>query len=112
MHRDPGTITDIAAACQTIIDLVEGFDLDRFRNELAVQLAVQHQILVIGEATSRLSDRFVASHPAIPWHDIRAMRNFLIHSYDHVDIALVWDTVKLDIPALLVYLQPLVGEVD
>lgn len=32
------------------------------------------------------------------WHDIRAMRNLPIHSYGQVDIALVWDTGKLDNP--------------
>ncbi len=29
------------------------------------------------------------------------MRNFLIHDYDDVDIHIVWETVKKDLPDLL-----------
>ena len=36
------------------------------------------------------------------------MRNLLIHEYDDVDLSIVWDTVRIDLPALINAIEPLV----
>jgi uncharacterized protein with HEPN domain len=33
------------------------------------------------------------------------MRNRMIHGYDTIDVARVWDAVEIDIPALITALQ-------
>ena len=49
----------------------------------------------------KLSESFKLLHSAIPWRAIRGLRNRLVHEYGNVDISVIYDTVKNDIPALL-----------
>ena len=36
------------------------------------------------------------------------MRNIMIHEYDDVDMSIVWETVKKDIPELLTAIEKLI----
>ncbi|MFL5286531.1 MAG: DUF86 domain-containing protein [Rhodopila sp.] len=73
------------------------------RQSEQVQDAVVRTIAIIGEAAARIqkiSSAFVASHLALPWVEMRGMRNKMIHEYFDVDWDIVWRTVKDDLPAL------------
>ena len=50
------------------------------------------------------------AHREVPWAQILAMRNRLIHAYFDVDLQVVWDTVTIDLPQLVTVLEPLVRE--
>jgi uncharacterized protein with HEPN domain len=65
-----------------------------------VQDAVMHQLQIIGEAASRVSTSLKAQSSHIPWRDIIAMRNKLVHDYMGVDLEAVWETARKDIPIL------------
>ncbi len=58
------------------------------------------RIQIIGEATRHLSEEILAAMPDFPARKARGMRHILVHDYDDVDMALVWDTASMDIPAL------------
>jgi len=68
------------------------------------------QIVIIGEAASRLSAEFLAAQPHIPWRQIIGMRHRLIHGYDQVDWERVWAVVQNDVPSLLSNLEPLLPQ--
>jgi uncharacterized protein with HEPN domain len=70
-------------------------------------LALVRCIEVIGEAASQVSKEFQGAHAEIPWPQIIAMRNRLIHAYFDVDIDRVWDTVMDDLPSLIAQLERL-----
>lgn len=55
------------------------------RDEL-VQTWIIHHIQIIGEAARQLSDELRASRSEIPWAQIIAMRNILVHDYFGVDL--------------------------
>ncbi len=44
-------------------------------------------------------------HTDIPWYQMKAMRNILIHEYFGIDIDVLWQTVKEDLPPLKAYLK-------
>ncbi len=69
--------------------------------------AIIRQLCIIGEATSKLSTTFREEHPEVPWRDVIAMRNILLHAYRHVDLDKVWVAVSEDAPALLELVEPL-----
>ena len=77
-------------------------DLDR---EPLLRDGLIRQIEIIGEAARRLSDDFRSRYPGVPWRDIIAMRNRLIHAYAGVNLDLVWETVQQDIPELVATLS-------
>ncbi len=77
-------------------------DLDRDRVLLA---ALERFIEIIGEAASQLSEDGRQSRPDIPWPQIIAMRNRLIHGYPSVDEDIIWKVVQNNIPALITKLE-------
>jgi len=93
-------ITDIQNAIKRIEDYTNGVDFEIFQNEEMRHDAVIRQLEIVGEATNRLSNEFSQDHPNFPFKEAVAMRNFLIHGYDDVDLKVVWKTVQEDIPIL------------
>ena len=108
MWRDDATLVDIAGAARRIAAFVEGVDEAVFIANAEKHWAVVAQLLVIGEAVTRLSDEFTSSHPEIEWGKIAGMRNRLIHGYDKIRWDLVWKTATEYVPRLLAYIEPLV----
>ena len=49
-------------------------------------------------------------HPRIPWADMRALRNFLVHGYFGVSEKTLWDTIGEDLPGIVAPLQTLLDE--
>ena len=99
--RDIALLMDMAAAAERIIAFTEGMDEVSFEEDSRTHLAVQHQIMVIGEAAKRLSSEFQNEIDEIPWSAVARMRDRLIHGYDTVDLEVVWETVQRNIPDLL-----------
>ncbi len=78
-----------------------------FQQDEKTQSAVLHQILIIGEATKRVSSEFREQHPDIPWKLMAGMCDVVIHAYDSVDLSQVWKTATVEVPDLLGSIQPL-----
>lgn len=62
-------------------------------------------ILQIGELVSNLTDKFKEAHSAVPWRQIRSMRNIVAHHYGEIDSETLWDVILDDIPSLKKYCQ-------
>jgi uncharacterized protein len=50
--------------------------------------------------------------PEIPWADIRGMRNRVAHEYFGIDVNVLWQTVREDLPPLLASLRSLAAKPD
>ena len=107
MSRDSATLLDMLKAARFAVEFKEGINKRAFLRDPKTQSAILHQLLVLGEATKRLSMGFRARHQGIPWKKIAGMRDKLIHEYDEVDLDEVWKTVRSDIPRLIRLLEPL-----
>lgn len=79
-----------------------------FADEL-VQIWMVHHIQIIGEAAGQLGRTFHDAHPEVPWPQIVAMRNLLVHAYFGIDLDEVWKTLERDIPALKAEVERLLG---
>lgn len=71
-------------------------------------LAVVKSIEIVGEAASRVTVEGRAEAPGLPWQQIIAMRNRLIHGYFDVDLDIVWSTVQGELPQLIAELETIV----
>ncbi len=108
MWRDDATLVDIATFARDATEFVRGVDFARFMEDAEKRWAVVAQILLIGEAVSRLTEEFKDDHPDIEWGEIVGMRNRLIHGYEKIRWNMVWDAIQQDVPALLAYITPLI----
>jgi uncharacterized protein with HEPN domain len=94
-------IQHIIDAAEEALSFVEEIKIENFSKNRMIILSVIKEIEIIGEAASKISQETKSNHTTIPWKDIVGMRNRLIHGYFDVDIKLVWNTVKNDIPSLI-----------
>jgi uncharacterized protein with HEPN domain len=71
--------------------------------------AINYEILVLGEAASRMPEEVVLAHPEIPWAQLRGTRNVLVHGYFQLSLTTLWETVQRDLPALRPLLSDLLA---
>lgn len=99
MRRDDERLADIIEAADKIaVRSAKGrsaFDADE-----DTQIVLVHLIQVIGEAAAGLSDGLIAQHPEVPWRQIIATRNRVVHGYFEVDLDILWDVAVIDVPQL------------
>ncbi len=107
MSRDKATLLDIASAAMRILSFIDGLTREGFLEDTKTQSAVLHQLLVLGEATKRLSDELRDEHSEIESRLMAGMWDILIHAYDTVDLDEAWKTATKDVPELLFQIKPL-----
>jgi uncharacterized protein with HEPN domain len=74
--------------------------LERFLSDDRTRLAVERCLLIISETARKLGKDAEARCPEIPWHQVRALRNWLRHDYDRTDYRAIWDTITEDLAGL------------
>jgi uncharacterized protein with HEPN domain len=74
--------------------------LPAFRADPPVQSHVVRHIAIIGEAAARLPQPLRDAYPAVPWRQIIAMRNIVVHVYHGINWDRVYETARTDVPAL------------
>jgi uncharacterized protein with HEPN domain len=108
MKRDPRVyLDDILDAMNKAEMFVAGMSYEQFENDLRTHYAVTRALEIVGEATRRLADSFREQYPDVPWRDMAGMRDRIIHGYDNVNLRIVWDVVKQDIPQV----RPLIEQI-
>jgi uncharacterized protein with HEPN domain len=94
-------IADMVDAGERAIRHLGGRDLAALTADELRSDATVRALEVMGEAAKHVSQPVRDRFPAIPWQEICGMRDRLIHGYDVVDWAIVWDTVTRFVPAAL-----------
>jgi len=90
-------ILDCIAAIENFTTGIQNFQ--EFSNNRLIRRAVERELEIISEALSRISE----IEPDLIISDfklIKGMRNRIIHAYDSVDDAIVWNAVKKHLPVL------------
>jgi uncharacterized protein with HEPN domain len=83
--------------------------VDELGHNRMLQLAIVQLIEIVGEAASRVPAGFREANPSIPWRLASDMRNKLIHGYDVIEFAIVFDTVQIDLPPLVEKLDAIIN---
>jgi uncharacterized protein with HEPN domain len=102
MAHDPRVLLDdVRTAAGLVLGFVADRTFDDYRSDPLLRSAVERQFIVIGEALSRL-DR---SDPALSAKitdcgRIIAFRNILVHGYEMIDDAIVWQVIQSGVPVL------------
>jgi uncharacterized protein with HEPN domain len=75
-----------------------------------LMFALARAIEILGEAASRLTPEMRSANSAVPWAQISAMRNRLVHAYFDIDHDILWSTATIEVPSLLPILRSLLGD--
>ncbi len=103
-------IDDILNAMDQAEIFVAEMSYEQFENDLRTIYAVTRALEIVGEAARRLAPDFRDLYPDIPWKDMAGMRDRIIHGYDMVDLRIVWDVVKKDIPQIRPLIQRILDD--
>jgi len=71
-----------------------------FLDDWVRQSAALYELQTLAEATQRLSDVLRTRHPELPWRDIAAFRNRIVHGYLGVSMEVVWEIIEGDLPTI------------
>lgn len=103
-NRLPGYLDHIRQAAEDAFSFVEGLGKEDFLTDRRTQSAVVMNLVVIGEAATKVMDRypeFADRHPDVRWRSMRGMRNRIARGYFEINCDVVWDTVQTALPELL-----------
>ena len=85
---------------------------DVFFKNKEKQNAVVRSLEVIGEAVKNIPDNLKEKYSSVPWREIAGTRDKIIHHYFGVDLNIVWDIVKKDIPKLKKQIEKIERELN
>lgn len=105
-------VQDILEAIRRIDEYLEGLTFEEFTKDNKTADAIIRNFAVIGEATKNISVDVKKKHREIPWKRMAGMRDKLTHEYFGVDLQILWDTAKIDLPAAKPSLEKLLAEMD
>lgn len=111
-RRDPDYLEDILEAVQRILTYSQDLHHEDFLKDQKTQDAVIRNLEVIGEATKNISANLKQQYPQLPWREMAAVRDRLIHHYFGVNIEIVWEIVQQDLPQILPQLVQLLSEIE
>jgi uncharacterized protein with HEPN domain len=93
-------LQDILDASDRISRLLAGTEPRSLPSDERTSGSLLHNLMVIGEAASKVSKSFQKKHHEVPWADIVAFRNFIVHEYFGLDWEIVWEAATQDVPLL------------
>jgi uncharacterized protein with HEPN domain len=105
-------VEDILDAMQKAEILVKDVTYEQFKADFRINFAVVRALEIVGEATKRLPMSLRDQYPDIPWKRMAGMRDRIIHGYDAVDLEVVWDAVKAEIPRVKPLLQQILTDYE
>ncbi|MBI9015971.1 MAG: DUF86 domain-containing protein [Phycisphaerae bacterium] len=100
MKDDSVYLRHILESIEKIQRYIQQSEFDDFAANSLLIDAVVRNLEIIGEASGAISEDFKISYKEIPWRQMKGMRNALIHQYFGVEVKVVWNTCKQEIPAL------------
>lgn len=94
-------LNDMIVFTEKVLSYTEGFDQEEFEGDGKAYDATIRNLELIGEAATNIPEQIRNSNPHIPWRQVIAIRNRLIHGYLGIDNDILWSVIQDDIPSLL-----------
>jgi len=92
-------VEDIWESIEKIERYTEGLTQDNFQSDEKTTDAVVRNLEIIGEAAARLPEDFTDQHSEIEWIKIIGLRNRIVHEYFGVDLQIIWQILKNNLPS-------------
>ena len=102
-HKTGKLLLDISLSCQEITDFIKGKSFEDFQEDRMLQLALEWEFEIIGEALYGLAriEEEILSQKIPDYRKIIDFRNVIAHGYDIIDEAAMWDFAVNRVPELL-----------
>jgi uncharacterized protein with HEPN domain len=105
-------LNDILRYAETGERIINGIDLETFCSNDEKTLAAVQILEVIGEASKKLPKSLKNRYPEVPWSEMAATRDKLIHAYHLIEFEIVWRTLTEDIPLLKRSMRKILDDIE
>lgn len=112
MKNDLVYINHILDSIKAIEDFSSGLTKVQFQESRLFQNAIIREIEILGEAVKNISIKTKQKFVNVEWKEIAGTRDILVHHYFGVDISIIWNIVKKDIPILKKEMQLIKRELE
>ena len=93
-------LKDMLESSSKGISFIQNLTYNEFSKDEKTQFALIKAIEIVGEASTKIPENIKNKFPEIPWREVSGMRNKLVHDYFGVNLKVVWNTAKEDLPQL------------
>lgn len=93
-----------------IISHTQDLDQEELEDNEVLQDCVMFRLIQVSENSDKLTQEFKDRHPEIAWRALKGMQNRIVHNYGGVDMGIIYDTVRNDIPVALNQLDKMDGD--
>lgn len=104
-YRDRGILLQMVKCCDRILSKIKDVTFEAFEQDEDLREIICFNLLQIGELAKNYSCDFIKEFSNVPWKQIKGMRDKVAHGYGTLDLDLVYNTSKTDVPELLHYCQ-------
>jgi uncharacterized protein with HEPN domain len=94
-------LDDMITFAEKVLAYSDGLDQQTFVSSGLNYDATLRNLELIGEAATHIPDSVRQAHGQIPWRQVIATRNRLIHGYLGIDNDTLWSIIQDDVPDLL-----------
>ena len=108
MQNDETYLLDILESAKIAVGYLKDISFMEFEEDLRTQDAIIRRIEIIGEASSKVIEETQIKYKDVSWKNMKGMRNFLIHEYNYIDLEIIWETVKNNLPPLINGLEKII----
>ena len=103
-------VKDILNAIDKIEKSTNNIDFDSFKEDYEKVDSVAYNVLIIGEASSKVPLSIRKMYPSVPWRILKDIRNKNIHEYGTVDSEKLWKMAKTSLPKVKPLIENMLRE--
>lgn len=105
-------IQDILDSIDEIYVFIGGMSREEFLNDSKTVKAVLRNLEIVGEAAKKTPPPLRDKYPDIPWKKMAGLRDKLIHEYFGVDLEIIWQLIKEELPGILHPVQEMLRDLN
>ena len=111
-HRDKIILDKIIDEVNVAIKMLSDIKQEDFVSDDILKRAAAMSVINIGELVKNLTFEFRNEYKSVPWKAISGFRDVAAHRYGTLDMNIVYNTVKIDIPMLKENIQQILESAD
>lgn len=101
IKNDHYYLEKIKTDIEFIVAHMKSVDLQRLNEDEVLLDSMMFRMIQISENAKKLSVEYKNEKSNLPWDELSGFRNRIVHDYGNVDLDIVYETLKYDIPKLL-----------
>lgn len=100
-------LQDILDSINKITEYTQGLTYESFSKDEKTIDAVVRNLEIIGEAAKNVPSEVTGRYNDVNWEKMVSMRNKIMHEYFGIDVEILWQTIRENLPELKEQIQKL-----